>query len=83
MEWPSTIGNADAVIVRENTSQGPRFVVHGSRAMLFTCRTLAEAEARTLVYAEQAGAHVWYASGRGLQLVVRRSGGIPDRAAPG
>jgi hypothetical protein len=71
MEWPSTIANVDAVIVRENTAQGLRFVVHGHRTTLFTCLTLAEAEARTLAYAEQARATVWYASARGLQLVGR------------
>jgi len=72
MEWPLTIAQADAVIVRENTAEGPRFVVHSRRTTLFTCHTLAEAESRTLAYAEQACVHVWYASGRGLQLVGRR-----------
>jgi hypothetical protein len=71
MEFPVTIGHADAVIVRENTADGPRFVVHSRRAPLFTCGTFAEAEARTLVYAAQARACVWYSSARGLQLVAR------------
>jgi len=72
MDWPATIAHSDAVIVRENSAVGPRFVVYSRRAPLFTCLTLAEAEARTLVYAEQARAHVWYATDRRLQLVVRR-----------
>jgi hypothetical protein len=71
MEWPVTIAHADVVIVRENTAEGLQFVAHSRRARLFTCGTFAEAEARTLAYAEQARVHVWYAGDRGLQLVPR------------
>jgi hypothetical protein len=77
MEWPSTIADGDAVIVREETPDGLRFVVHSRRSPQFTCRTYAEAEARTLAYAEHARAYAWYADGRGLQLV-----GGGDRPVP-
>lgn len=69
MEWPSSIGESDAVIVREETPDGLRFVVHSRREPQFTCPTYAEAEARTLAYAEHARAHAWYADGRGFQLL--------------
>jgi hypothetical protein len=70
MEWPSTIADGDAVIVREETPDGLRFVVHSRREPQFTCPTYSEAEARTLAYAEHARAHVWYANGHsGFQLV--------------
>ena len=69
MEWPSTIAESDAVVVREETPDGPRFVVHSRREPQFMCRTYAEAEARILAYAAHARAHAWYANGRGLQLL--------------
>lgn len=78
MEWPWTIADADAVIVREDTPDGLRFVVHSRRAPQFVCQTYAEAEARTLAYTEEARAHTWYANGRGLHLVAR----TPSRPDP-
>ena len=69
MEWPSTIAEGDAVIVRDEKPDGLRFVVHGSRGPQFVCRTYAEAEDRALSYAEHAGAHAWYTDVRGLQLI--------------
>jgi hypothetical protein len=71
MEWPWTVAHSDAVIVREDTPDGLRFVVHSRRARQFVCDTYAEAEARTLAYAEPARVHIWYANGRSLRLVAR------------
>lgn len=65
MEWPPTIADGDAVIAREETPDGLRFVVHSRREPQFACGTYAEAEARTLAYAEHARVHVWYANGHG------------------
>ena len=70
-EWPSTIAENDAIIVREDTPDGLRFVVHSRREAQFMCRTYAEAEARTLAYTEHASVHAWYSNGRGLQLLGR------------
>lgn len=79
MEWPSTVADDDAVIVHEETTDGPQFVVYGSRGPQFACQTYAEAEARAFAYADHAGAHAWYADARGLQLV---SGGDRSIASP-
>lgn len=76
MEWPSTIADRDAVIVREKTPDGLRFVVYSRREPQFTCPTYAEAEARTLAYAEHARAHAWYADGHGVQLLGRSGGPV-------
>ena len=69
MEWPSPASAGDAVVIREETPAGLRFVVHGSHGPQFACHTYAEAEARALAYAEHARARVWHADGPGLQLV--------------
>jgi hypothetical protein len=69
MEWPSTLADGDAVIIREETADGLQFVVHSRRGPQLACRTYAEAEARALAYAERARAHAWYADVRGLQLI--------------
>jgi hypothetical protein len=71
MEWPATIASSDIVIVREDGPGGMRFVAHRRHSRHLACRTYAEAEARTLAYAEQGGHNVWYASARGLRLVAR------------
>lgn len=80
MEWPSTLTNGDAVIVREETPAGLRFVVHSRRGPQFTCQTYAEAEGQTLAYAERARGNVWYTDGRGFRLVDRRDRMIPSPA---
>ncbi|OFV90213.1 MAG: hypothetical protein A3G76_08050 [Acidobacteria bacterium RIFCSPLOWO2_12_FULL_65_11] len=79
MEWPSTLTNGDAVIVREETRAGLRFVVHSRRGPQFTCRTYAEAEARTLAYAERARGHAWYSDGCRLQLISHGHRAIPSQ----
>jgi len=87
MEWPSSLADGDALIVREDTPDGLWFVVYSRREPQFKCSTYREAETRTLAYAEHARVHVWYANGRsGLQLVgklprpasspVRRQDGV-------
>jgi hypothetical protein len=70
MDWPQTISIDDAVIAREDTPGGVRFVVYSRRGPQITCLTYAQAEAEMLAFAEQTGVHVWYADGRGLQLVA-------------
>jgi hypothetical protein len=72
MEWPSTLADSDAVIVREETPDGLRFVVHSRRGPQFACRTYAEAEAQTFAYTERARGNAWYADERGLQLIGDR-----------
>ena len=69
MEWPSTLVDGDALIVREEPKDGLRFVVYTHSGPQLICRTYAEAEAQACAYAERAHAHAWYADGRGLQLV--------------
>jgi hypothetical protein len=69
MEWPAALADGDAVIIRQETTDGPRFVVHSRRGPQLACRTYAEAEARAFAYAEQARAHAWYVDTRGLQLI--------------
>jgi len=69
MEWPSTVADNDAVIVREETPDRVCFVVHSRRNPQFTCPTYVEAEARALAYARHANAHAWYTNGSGLQLL--------------
>jgi hypothetical protein len=69
VEWASSLPDGDAVIVREETTDGRRFVVHSRRGPQFACRTYGEAEARALAYAARAQTHAWYADGRGLQLL--------------
>ena len=71
MEWPSSIADGDAVIVREETPDGLRFVVHSRREPQFACGTYAEAEARTLAYTDHARAHAWYTDGHTFQLLDR------------
>jgi len=69
MEWPSTVADDDAVIVREEMPDRVCFVVHSRRNPQFTCPTYVEAEARALAYARHANAHAWYTNGSGLQLL--------------
>ena len=69
MKWPGTVADADAVIVREDSPDGTRFVVHSRREPQFTCSTYREAESRTLAYAKRARAHAWYTDGNGFQLL--------------
>lgn len=79
MEWPSTLAESDALIVREDTPDGLRFVVHSHREPQFMCPTYAEAEARTLAYATHARVHAWYADGRGgLQLLAASLPPVPS-----
>jgi len=73
MEWPSPLADGDALVVRDESTDGLRFVVHTRRAPQLTCRTYAEAEARAIAYAERARAHVWYRDGRGFQLISTTS----------
>jgi len=72
MEWPLTVADGDAVIVREETTDGPRFVVHSRRGPQLACRTYAEAEARASAHAERTRSYAWYADGRGFQRVGNR-----------
>ena len=94
MDWPSTLADGDVVIVRDETTNGSRYVVHGRCGPQLACRTYAEAEARSLSYAEQSRARVWYADARGLQLVghhvraasspiVRQAAMTPGSKEPG
>lgn len=65
IDWPSSIADGDAVIVKDDTPDGRRFVVYSRREPQFMCPTYAEAEAKVLAYAAHAHAHAWYANGRG------------------
>lgn len=81
VKWLSMLNDGDAVIAREETPNGPRFVVHSRGGPQFMCRTYAEAEARTLAYTGRAHADAWYADGRRLQLVGARHGTIAPTAS--
>ena len=85
MEWPSTLADGDALIVREETTDGPRFVVHSRRGPQLACRTYAEAETRAMAYAERAHAQAWYRDGGGFQLISsgERPGLVARRGAVG
>lgn len=84
MEWPSALADGDALIVREETTEGPRFVVHSRRGPQVACRTYAEAETRAFAYAERAHAQAWYGEGRGVQLLSRgERPGLLARRGPG
>lgn len=63
--WPSTIAESDAVIVRDDTPDGVRFVIGSRRQPQVACATYAEAEARVLAYAVQSQARAWYLDARG------------------
>ena len=69
MEWPSGAAVGDAVIVRQDPSSSPRFVVHGSHGAQVACASYAEAEAYAASYAERSRANVWYFERGRLQLV--------------
>jgi hypothetical protein len=69
MKWPPGASDRDALIVRDETLPDASFVVHGSRGPQFRCSSYGAAEARALSYARQACSRVWYADGRGLQLI--------------
>jgi hypothetical protein len=78
IDWPSSIAENDALIVRDDTPDGLRFVVYSHRAPQFRCPTYAEAEVRTLAYVEQARVHAWFMNGTGrLELI-----GGPRRSSP-
>ena len=79
MEWPSTLADGDAMIVREETTDGPRFVVHSRRAPQFACRTYTEAETRAVSYARRARTQVWSKNGHDLRLV---NGLAPEAISP-
>lgn len=83
MEWPSTVAECDAVIVRDETTAGLRFVVYSRRGPQLTYRTYAEAEARALAHAEHARAHAWYRDGSGFQLLSKTSVPISSSATRG
>lgn len=82
VKWLSMLNDGDAVIAREETPNGPRFVVHSRGGPQFMCRTYAEAEARTLAYTGRAHADAWYADGRRLQLVGTRHHTIAPATGP-
>lgn len=70
MEWPSSLAESDALIVRDETADGPRFVVHSCRGPQLTYRTYVEAEASAIAHAERGRAHAWYREGCGFHLVT-------------
>lgn len=82
MDWSSALADGDVVIVRDETTNGSRYVVHGRRGPQLVCRTYTEAEARSLSYAEQAGACVWYEDALGLQLVGTHGRAASPPTAP-
>jgi len=69
MDWPSTLGDGDALIVRQETADGVRFVVRSCLGPQLAYRTYAEAEACAIAHATRAHAHAWFGDGRAFQLV--------------
>jgi hypothetical protein len=70
-EWPCALADGDVLVVRQESVDGLRFMVHSRRRPQFSCRTYAEAEGHALAYADRACMHAWYHDGHRLQLVSR------------
>ena len=70
LAWAAPLAAGDAVIVREDTSVGLRYVLHTRAGAQLACPTFIEAEACALEYARQARTHAWFNDAGRLQLLA-------------
>jgi hypothetical protein len=70
LAWTAPLEVGDAVIVREDTSAGLRYVLHTQAGAQLACQTFVEAEACALEYARQARTHAWFSDAGRLQLLA-------------
>jgi hypothetical protein len=82
VQWPSNVADGDAVIVRDDTPDGLRFVVYSRRSPQFACPTYVEAETRALSYATHARTHVWYMNGRDSVQLIDGSVSVGSASVP-
>jgi hypothetical protein len=67
--WPVGASSTDVVIVREETANGPSFVVHTRNGPQLACRTFVEAERTALTHVEGSWGHAWFTDGYEMRLL--------------